>query len=246
MWIVACALCAVVGLSLGGLGGGGSALALPVLVYIAGLPASHAVAVSAMIVGAASAATIVPHARRGNVDARTAALFGGAGIPSAIAAAHLSSQVAPEVLLGSFSLLLVGVAGWMMFGRVPAPGPARPWPLVAAIGAGVGSIAGFFGVGGGFMIVPALIGLAGLEMRRAIGTSLLVIAINSGASMVEHVGRPGLVSLHSVAFTAAAVAGSLAGQHLSRRVSVAHLRRAFAALITLVACLVAWRVFVAG
>jgi uncharacterized protein len=244
--VLASLLCGVVGLSLGGLGGGGSVLALPLLVYVAGLPPTQAVGVSAMIVGITSAVAVVMHARRGNVDVRTAALFGTAGVPGAMLGAHYTNVVSPELLLGSFSVLLFGVAAWMGFGRVPPPRPPRPWPTIALMGVGVGLVAGFFGVGGGFMIVPALTGLAGLEMRRAIGTSLLVIAMNSAAAMVEHINHRGVPLSTAVVFTAAAVVGALVGQRLALYVSVAHLRRGFAMLILAVAGLVAWRVIAAS
>jgi uncharacterized protein len=240
---VAALLCAIVGLSLGGLGGGGSVLALPLLVYVAGLPVAEAVTMSCMIVGIASAAATVLHARRGNLDLRTALLFGGAGVPGALLGAHLSAEVSHEVLLGSFAILLLGVSMWMGFGRVPENRPAKGWPLLAAIGAGVGLVAGFFGVGGGFMIVPALTGIAGLPMRRAIGTSLLVITMNSVASMFEHTAHATLSSLPAVVFTSAAVIGALVGQRIAMRCSVCHLRRGFAMLILVVASLVGWRVF---
>lgn len=242
MVLLATLLCGLVGLSLGGLGGGGSVLALPVLVYVAHLPASDAVGVSAIIVGLTSTIAVLAHARRGNVDVRTALLFGGAGVPGALAGAHFTSLTPPHVLLGSFAVLLLIVAASMGFGRVPEPGRKRPWPLVAVIGVGVGVVAGFFGVGGGFLIVPALTGLAGLEMRRAIGTSLLVIAMNSASSIVEHLNHGGLPLSTAAAFMSAAVVGALIGQRISTRVSVAHLRRGFASLILFVALLVGWRV----
>jgi uncharacterized membrane protein YfcA len=236
-------LCGVIGLSLGGLGGGGSVLALPILVYVAGVSPPNAVGTSAMLVGVTSAVAMIMHARRGNVDWRIAALFGGAGIPGAVVGAHFTNIVAPETMLAGFSVLLVLVALWMGLGKVPEPRPARPWPLVGLIGAFVGLLAGFFGVGGGFMIVPALTGLAGLDMRRAIGTSLLVIAMNSGASMIEHANHNSLPFSTAASFVIAAVIGALVGQRLALRVSVAHLRRGFAALILVVAVLVGWRVF---
>ncbi len=236
-------LCGVIGLSLGGLGGGGSVLALPILVYVAGVSPPDAVGVSAMLVGVTSAAAMIMHARKGNVDWRVAALFGGVGVPGALVGAHFTNIVAPNTMLIGFSILLFFVAIWMGFGKVPEQRPARGWPLVALIGAFVGLLAGFFGVGGGFMIVPALTGLAGLDMRRAIGTSLLVIAINSAASMLEHANHNSLPFVTAASFVVAAVIGALIGQRVALHVSVAHLRRGFAALILVVAVLVGWRVF---
>lgn len=246
MIALATLLCGVLGLSLGGLGGGGSVLAFPLLVYIAGLTPQNAAGVSLFIVGVTSAVAAITHARRGHVCLRTAALFGGAGIPAAALGAHLASTVEPRMLLGAFAILLVLVAAWMGLGRVPKPRPARPWPLVAAIGAVVGLLAGFFGVGGGFMIVPALTGLAGVDTRRAIGTSLVVIALNAVGGLVEHFNHLAIPLGTAVLFTLAATSGALVGQHVSQRVSVAHLRRAFALLIMIVATLVGWRVFIAG
>lgn len=236
-------LCGVIGLSLGGLGAGGSVLALPILIYVAGVAPPDAVGASSMIVGVTSACAMVMHAQRGNVDWKAAALFGGAGIPGAILGAHLTNIVAPDAMMLGFSILLFVVAAWMALGKVRESHVPRAWPLIALVGALVGLVAGFFGVGGGFMIVPALTGLAGLEMRRAIGTSLLVIAMNSAASMVEHINHQSLPLSTVVTFVAASVLGALIGQRISLRVSVAHLRRSFAALILVVAALVAWRVF---
>jgi uncharacterized membrane protein YfcA len=245
MMALATLLCAVLGLSLGGLGGGGSVLAFPLLVYVAGMSPSSAAGVSLFIVGMTSAVAALTHARRGNIDLRTAALFGGAGIPGAFFGAHFSSLVEPRVLLGSFAIMLILVAAWMGLGRVPAPRPARPWPVIAAIGACVGVLAGFFGVGGGFMIVPALTGLAGVDTRRAIGTSLIVIALNSVGGMIEHFNHLAIPVDTAFVFTAAATAGALVGQRVSQCVSVAQLRRAFAVLIMVVAVLVSWRVLIA-
>jgi uncharacterized protein len=241
--VVATLLCGIVGLSLGGLGGGGSVLALPVLVYVAGVSPPDAVGASSTIVGVTSAAAMVMHARKGNVDWHAAALFGGAGIPGALLGAHFTNLVSAYAVLAGFSILLFVVALWMWFGKVPENRPAKPWPIIVTIGFCVGVLAGFFGVGGGFMIVPALTGLAGLEMRKAIGTSLLVIAVNSAASMVEHANHSSLPLSTAAAFVLAATIGALVGQRISLHVSVAHLRRGFAGLILIVAVLVAWRVF---
>ncbi len=235
-------LCGVIGLSLGGLGAGGSVLALPILIYVAGVSPPDAVGASSTIVGVTSACAMVMHAERGNVEWRAAALFGGAGVPGAMLGAHLTNIVAAHTMMLAFSVLLFVVAAWMALGSVRETRSAKPWPIVALVGALVGLVAGFFGVGGGFMIVPALTGLVGLEMRRAIGTSLLVIAMNSGASMLEHANHSSLPLSTVATFVAASVVGALIGQRVSLHVSVAHLRRGFAGLILIVAVLVAWRV----
>lgn len=245
MIVVATLLSGLLGISLGALGGGGSVLALPLLVYVAGLSPAAAAGVSLFIVGITALIATAMHARRGDICFRTAALFGGAGIPSAYLGAHFSNVVAPQVLLGAFAFLALGVAAWMGFGRVPRPRPAQSWPVIATIGALVGLVSGFFGVGGGFLIVPALTGLAGVDTRRAIGTSLLVIALNSTGGMVQHLHHLTIPLSSGLAFTGAATAGALAGQGLTRGLSVTQLRRAFALLVLVVACLILWRVLTA-
>jgi uncharacterized protein len=236
------ALCCAVGMSLGGLGGGGSVLSLPMLVYIAGLGTREAIGISSIIVGCSAAAAVAVHARRGNVDWKTGCLFAAAGIPSALASAHVSNFVPPHLLLGSFAVLLVCVSLWMFFAQVGTTTHPRSWPVIALVGAGIGLVAGFFGVGGGFVIVPALTGLAGLDLRRAIGTSLFIITINSVTSMIEHVNHNMLPLTTTAAFAGMTVVGALIGQQVASRMSTTHLRRGFAMLVLVVACLVAWRV----
>lgn len=232
--LAALALAALIGLSLGLLGGGGSILAVPVLVYVAGQEPAAAVATSLAVVGATSLVAALDHARAGRVDLAAALGFGVTGALGALGGARLTPLVAPRTLLLAFALLML-VVGSLMLRRGAGPAPGRRHPLTVPVaGLAVGVLTGFLGVGGGFLIVPALVLLAHLEMPVAVGTSLLVIAVNAAAGLAGHVGRdPPPLALTS-AFTAIAIGGALLGSRLARRVSPARLRRGFAALVILV------------
>jgi uncharacterized membrane protein YfcA len=225
-------LSGVIGLLLGTFGGGGSLLAVPVLVFVTHLAPAAAVGTSLAMVGTTSLVASYVHYRRGQVRVATALLFGFSGILPAFLGGKLTGLVSGSVILDSFAalMLLVGV-GTLMRGdqnsanvtRAPV-GRRRPVVAIAA-GAGLGLVTGFLGVGGGFLVVPALIALAGLDLREAIGTSLLVIAVNSAAGFVGHLGEGQLDAGLTVMLTSAAVAGALAGERVARLVSTARLRR---------------------
>ncbi|HEX9186463.1 MAG TPA: sulfite exporter TauE/SafE family protein [Vicinamibacteria bacterium] len=233
--LLALALSTLIGLSLGLLGGGGSILALPVLVYVAGLDVHAAVGASLAVVGTTALVGGLAHARSGRVDLRAAALFGGAGMLGAPLGAQATHAVAPRVLLLLFAGLMLVVGGLMLRGGGAARRDARPHPVaVPAAGLGVGLLTGFLGVGGGFLIVPALTLLAGLEVHAAVGTSLLVIAASSAAGILAHLHQGEMPLGLTAAFTAAAAAGALAGVRLAASLEPERLRRAFAVFVVLV------------
>ena len=234
--LLALALSTLIGVSLGLLGGGGSILAVPVLVYVARVDVHAAIGMSLAVVGTTALVGGLVHARAGRVDLRAAALFGGAGMLGAPLGAQATHAVAPRVLLLLFAALMLAVGGLMLRGKAVArPGTPRSHPVaVPAAGFGVGLLTGFLGVGGGFLIVPALTLLAGLPIHAAIGTSLLVIAANSAAGVLGHL-RQGELPLGLVAaFTAASALGALAGVRLASGLDPARLRLAFAAFVILV------------
>jgi hypothetical protein len=240
------ALCLLVGVSLGLLGGGGSILTVPVLVYALGVEPRAAVGMSLAVVGATAAAGAVQHRRRGAVRGRAGALFAAAGVVTALAGSRLTYRVPPRALLAIFGALMVGVAVWMLARRAgpaatsagEAPREARPGSARAlAAGAGVGFLTGFLGVGGGFLVVPALVLFAGLAMREAVGTSLLVIAINCAAGLAGHLTAGGFDLRLTLVVTALAVAGSFAGTALAHRLRPEALGRAFALLVLAVGVL---------
>lgn len=230
---------AVVGLALGALGGGGSVLAVPALIYLLGFTPAAATTASLVIVTGTSATSLYAHATSGNVRWRTGALFAAAGVPPAVTAAALSAHLPAQLLTAAFAAVAV-LAALRMFNS-PAPEnevrPVRP-VRAAGAGAGLGAVTGFLGVGGGFLAVPALVGVLGLRMRVAVGTSLLVITVNSLAALTVRTGGAAPLDWAVVApFTAAAILAAWDGKRLAAAVKGPSLQRIFAVVLLCVAVL---------
>ncbi|MFO0586649.1 MAG: sulfite exporter TauE/SafE family protein [Polyangiaceae bacterium] len=231
MLFVAAVLALVIGLSLGLLGGGGSILTLPILVYVLHVDAKEAIAASLFVVGTTALVSAVSHARANNVQYRTGALFGAASMTGAFAGGKVAGSLPGNVLLGAFAVMMLVTSLAMMRPRKePAEGETHTLSIgrVLAVGAGVGLVAGLVGAGGGFLIVPALVLFGGLDMRRAIGTSLMVLTLQSFAGFAGHVTHTHVDWTLTGIITASAVMGSLVGARLAKRLSVATLRRGFA------------------
>ena len=225
----------LMGGTLGLLGGGGSILAVPILVYVFGMDAKPALATSLLVVAVSSAIGATQHARRGNVWLRAALTFGGVAMVGAYGGARLAAFVPSHVLLLLFAGLLAVTATVMLRNagpgrRVPEPPPAT-FPRLAAEGLGVGMLTGLLGAGGGFLIVPVLTTLGGLPMHAAVGTSLLVIALNAGTALLGYLAHVSLDGRIAALVTVAAVIGSLLGGSVAARFPAATLRRAFAGLV---------------
>ena len=238
----------VIGLLLGLLGGGGSILAVPALVYGVGMPLAAAVPTSLVVVGISSASALLPRLREGQVQWRLAAVFGAAGAGAAFAGAAVNRLLEPRVVLIGFAAMMVAAGVRMLReqttvgGDCALPGGGINWRgcLPKAIGSGVvvGFLTGLFGVGGGFLIIPALVLLLGLPMTVAVGTSLVIIVINSIAGFAAHAGDAAVDYRIALAFTAAAVVGSLASARVASRLPAERLRRWFAYLVFAVAAFV--------
>ncbi|GAA2473168.1 sulfite exporter TauE/SafE family protein [Terrabacter carboxydivorans] len=263
MLLLAIPLGVLIGLSLGALGGGGSILTVPALVYVLGQDPRDATTSSLIIVGITSLIALVPHARAGRVRFAQGLLFGALGTAGSFAGTALSRSVAPSTLLLSFAALMLLVAALMLRrvlgSRLPAEvlDPTeepmitlRPFacacPRVAKVvvtATLVGLLTGFFGVGGGFALVPALVLALGFPMPTAVGTSLLVIAVNSATALVARVthGSSTLDWRLIATFTVAAIVGSLVGGRIASRANPRHLTVAFAVLLVGVALYTAAR-----
>lgn len=235
--VLALAAGAVIGLALGALGGGGSVLAVPALIYLLGFSPVAATTASLVIVTVTSATALVAHARDGNVRWTTGSLFAVAGIVPAMLAGILAAQVPDAVLTGAFGVVALAAAVRMLRRREAADTAREARPATAtAAGAGLGAITGFLGVGGGFLAVPALVSILGLRMRLAVGTSLLVITVNSLAALAARTGTADGLDWSVVApFAGAAVLGAWDGKRLSARVSGGLLQRIFALVLLAVA-----------
>ena len=243
----------IIGLALGALGGGGSILTVPALVYVLDQDPRVATTSSLLIVGLASLIALTPHARAGRVRFGQGLMFGALGTAGSFAGSALASHVAAQVLLTAFAGLMLVVAS-LMLRRSLRPGKAagredpttEPFltlhPLtcvcprlakVVVTATAVGLLTGFFGVGGGFVLVPALVLALAFPMPVAVGTSLLVIAVNSATALTARIssGSSHLDWRLITAFAAAAIGGSLLGGRITSRVQPRHLTRAFAVLL---------------
>jgi uncharacterized protein len=234
IFIIGLILSAAIGLSLGLIGGGGSILTVPILVYFLGVGPHEAVVMSLAVVGATSLFGSYLHYRVDNVDLRSGMLFGAAGIIGALLGSPLTKLVSPGVLLLSFGVLMLVVAASMIWRkRQPIDGPDRkPHPAQAILaGLGVGVLTGFLGVGGGFLIVPALVFFGGLTIKKAVGTSLFVIFLNCVAGMIGHLGQSAFDWALTATVMGLAVAGAIVGTVLSHRIAAHRLQRLFAVLV---------------
>lgn len=235
----------IIGLTLGLLGGGGSILTVPALVYLVGQSPQAAVTTSLAIVGANSAVGTLFHqwgpGSRKALNGRVALVFGGAGMLAAYPAAGLSKGLPPTLLMVLFALLMLVIGSIMLLQKRAEPGPEVETPqrgiwVTLAAGAGVGVLTGVMGVGGGFLIVPALVMLVGLPVYQAVGTSLAIIAANSFAGLLGHLGGP--IDLWVTAlFAAAGIAGTFAGARLAHRLPARRLRQSFAGFVMILALL---------
>jgi hypothetical protein len=239
MLILGLPLAALIGLSLGLLGGGGSVLTVPALVYVLGFAAKPAIAMSLPVVGIASLVGAGLHWRLGNVRVRTALAVGVPAMIGAFAGAKLAVLLTGAVQLALLALVMLAAAVSMLRGtrglrrpdgEAEFDAPARLAVLVP-VALGIGVLTGLVGIGGGFLVVPALVLLARVPMRQAVGTSLLVIAMNSASGFAGHLGTVHLDWSFLAGFTTAAIAGALAGTALGSRVPQAALERGFAAFL---------------
>lgn len=250
----------LIGLSLGALGGGGSILAVPALVYGAGQSPRDATTTSLLLVGIASLVGMIGHRRAGRVRVRTGVVFGLVGIGGSLIGSAVNRRIDPDVLLLAFAVLIC-IAAWRMVTGCPtctrvgedaavaaaaaASGTVavrrrsrldvRALVGVVAAGTLVGFLTGLFGVGGGFVIVPALTLVLGLPMPEAIGTSLLVIVINSTVALGTRMATSTIDWAVTAPFVLAAVAGVLTGTRIADRLDARKSLRWFAALLVGVA-----------
>jgi uncharacterized membrane protein YfcA len=233
---LALVLAILIGLSLGMLGGGGAIVTLPVLVYVAGIPTPQAVGMSIAVVGATSLIGSVVQYLRGHFHVQATVLFTLTGMVGAYLGAGLTHLLPPSVLLLLFACLMLVVGGVMLRGRRATDGTGECRPLrCLMIGAAVGVLTGFLGVGGGFLLVPTLVFFAGLDMRRAVGSSLAIIALNSIAGLVGHLRYTALDWGLTASFLAVALIGMGLGLALAGRIPEHTLRKVFAGFVLAVA-----------
>lgn len=234
-----------IGLSLGLTGAGGSILTLPVLVYLAGIPPKQAVGLSLLIVGVSALAGAWQRARAGEVHFKAAGMFVISGMVGAVLGSRLTHLLSSAALMLTFAALMLVVAVRMLLPGKTALQPApecKPARCLVA-GFGVGVLTGFLGVGGGFLLMPALVKFARLPLRVATGTSLAVIACNSASGFVSHLRDAPIPWMMAAVFSLIAAGGVWAGGRIASRLPEKFLKRVFAVFVLLTAGFVIWKSF---
>ena len=267
MLIAAGALGLFIGVVIGGLGGGGGVLTVPALVYLLGQDVHDATTGSVLIVGVSAVVGAAVRLRNPGLDWRTGLAFGAVGVPAAYLGTLLNHRVGPAVLLLVFAaVILIAAAAMLIKDHADDEDAGAPFDPAVAGGAGVavaarpdtahrtrlgtaakivvcglacGFLTGLLGVGGGFLVVPALVVVLGMPITLAIGTSLLIIVLNAASSMVARLGDLQLDWAIIAPFTVAAIAGTLLGKRVADALSGAVLTRAFAVMLVLVGGFVA-------
>jgi uncharacterized protein len=258
-WIVGHILAVAIGISLGLIGGGGSILAVPTLVYVMGVPPKSAIAMSLAIIGTVSLLGAIPHSRLGNIQLKTAAMFGLSTMLGAYTGARIATLpfVTGTVQMLLFATMMLLAAGLMIrkssqaaknppveeldLTLYPKPICKYCWLWLVSEGIGVGILTGLVGVGGGFAIVPALVLLGNVPMKQAIGTSLLVIVFNSIAGFLGYWGYVTLNLNLMVTFAIAASCGIFAGAYLVKFVQARHLQKAFGYFLLAMSAFILWQ-----
>ena len=233
----------LVGFSLGLVGGGGSILAVPLMIYLVGVPSAHvAIGTSALAVAVNAAANVVSHARMGNVKWRCAGVFAAAGIMGAFGGSSVSKLVDGPKLIVLFAVLMLVVAG-VMFVRRSGVGDAdvqlsrQNLPKLLLAGFLTGAFSGFFGIGGGFLIVPGLMLATGMPIINAVGSSLVAVA-SFGATAAANYAVSGFVDWRlAITFIAGGVVGGIIGGRIARTLGAKRgaLNTIFAGVILVVA-----------
>ncbi|AKG21172.1 sulfite exporter TauE/SafE family protein [Calothrix sp. 336/3] len=251
-WIIGHLLAACIGVSLGLIGGGGSVLALPILVYVMGIPAKSAIAMTLVIVGTVSLLGVIPYWRANNVNFKTALIFGSATMVGAFVGAKIATlPVVTETFQMMLFAIMMLVAAVFMIHRssqpvaaddqlafYPSPVCKYCWLWLMTEGLAVGVLTGLVGVGGGFAIVPALVLLGNVPMKQAIGTSLLIIAFNSVAGFLGYLGHVALNWNLMLSFIVAASGGTIFGAYLAEFVPANRLQKSFGYFLLAIAALV--------
>lgn len=252
--IIGYLLAATIGISLGLIGGGGSVLAVPILVYVMGVAPKPAIAMTLVIVGVVSLIGTISHWQQGNVNLRKAVIFGSSTMVGAFLGAKIAIFLTGTMQMILFAVMMLIAATFMIrrsgktimvttngktdLSLYPSPVCKYCWLWLLTEGLGIGILTGLVGVGGGFAIVPALVLLGKTPMKEAIGTSLVIIAFNSAAGFIGYWGTVDLDWSLMISFTVLAGLGTFMGAYLSRFVSAKHLQKSFGYFLIAVAAFI--------
>lgn len=236
MTVTAAALALAIGLGMGLLGGGGSLVAVPAFVFLLHLPQKDAVVTSLAVVGLAAGAGAIGAFLRGAIPVTVAVIVGGSAIVGAYAGGLAGARLADQVQIAILGLVMVVAAAalWRQPDRRSSPAVRAPVAVLALLGLAVGAITGLVGVGGGFLIVPALVIVAGLPMREAVSASLFVIMLAALSALAGYAGEVTPAWPFILPLAVVATAGTLAGSTVAWRLPQRRLQQAFSiALVAL-------------
>lgn len=222
-------LATLIGLSLGIMGGGGSILTVPILVYVLKMDPKVSIALSLAIVGATSLVGVINHFRAQNINLKVAALFAPFAMVGTFLGAKISKFLSGEIQLILFAIIMLLASVLMIKGRKDSEEEEKEIkiPFLAAQAIVVGIVTGLVGVGGGFLIVPALVLLTGLSMKKAVGTSLFIIALNSFSGFAGYLGLVEVDWVFLAKFSGASIVGILVGSQLVQFISQRMLKKSF-------------------
>lgn len=247
--IVGYLLAALVGISLGMMGGGGSILTVPIFVYVLGFDPKLAIAMSLPVIGITSLVGAFGHWKAGNVHLRTALSFGVVAMLGAFGGARVAQLLNGQVQLSLLAVVMLAAASTMYRSARNAPtqeqheSAVQPMRLglLVPVALAVGGLTGLVGIGGGFLVVPALVILARIPMKQAIGTSLLVSAMNAASGFAGYLGHVDVPWRFMAGFTGVAILGILAGTYLVRFVSPRALKQSFAVFLIAMGLFILYR-----
>jgi uncharacterized membrane protein YfcA len=240
MTVVGATLALAVGLVLGLLGGGGSILAVPIFLYVFHVPPKPAIAMSLVVVGMSALVGFLTHWRQGTVNVRIAAMFGVLAMAGAFAGARVARFVPAPVQLTLFAAFAFMAAIMMLRDALRGPravaaasdGSALRFSTLLGVQAvAVGVLTALIGAGGGFLIVPALVLMANVPVKEAVGSSLLIIAMNASSGVAGYLGQVAFDWRLVAWFTGVAAVGAIAGTRFMRRLPAARIKQGFAIMI---------------
>ncbi|PIK16413.1 sulfite exporter TauE/SafE family protein [Halobacteriovorax sp. JY17] len=241
-------LAILIGLSLGLLGGGGSILTVPILVYVMKMDAKLAIALSLAIVGMTSLIGVIPHFKNKNVDLKMVLIFGPFAMVGTFGGAKISQFISGQSQLIFFAIIMIIAAFFMFRGReeveratLEKNSSKKDLFFLALQGIFVGIITGVVGVGGGFLIVPALVLLAKSPMKKAVGTSLLLIALNSLTGFMGYLDQVTVPWEFLFKFSSCSIVGIFIGSYLVRFISQNTLKKGFAIFLILMGLFILYK-----
>jgi hypothetical protein len=231
------------GLAMGLLGGGGSILTVPILVYVFSVDTKVAVAMSLAIVGWTALMGMYSHFKLKNISFKVAFIFGGFALPGTYFGSYLSQFISGQIQLLIFSAIMIIAAAFMFNGKkeIEESSHSLNYPLIAISGVFVGIMTGLIGVGGGFLIVPALMFFTGIDMRKAVGTSLFIISFNSIFGFLSYLGRVEIPWNLMIIFSICSTVGIFIGAKLNTKVPQAKLKKIFAVFLIIMGIFILYK-----